>query len=86
MHNPERACIDGGAGAALTNMIHDVTPVPRAAKPIPQAKVGKEPRDIAANFIDSYRQLWSQPFAALQAALAPPADPPGVASHEGSRP
>src|SRR3982074_945331 len=25
------ACIDGGAGAALTNMIYDVTPVPRDA-------------------------------------------------------
>jgi WS/DGAT/MGAT family acyltransferase len=62
------ACIDGGAGAALTNMIYDVTPVPRAVeKPIPQAKVGQEPRDIAANFIDSYRQLWTQPFDASAA-------------------
>jgi WS/DGAT/MGAT family acyltransferase len=62
------ACIDGGAGAALTNMIYDVTPVPRVAeKPIPQAKVGQEPRDIAANFIDSYRQLWTQPFDASAA-------------------
>ena len=26
------ACIDGGAGAALTNMIYDVTPVPRAGR------------------------------------------------------
>jgi len=23
------ACIDGGAGAALTNMIYDISPVPR---------------------------------------------------------
>jgi WS/DGAT/MGAT family acyltransferase len=62
------ACIDGGAGAALTNMIYDVTPVPRVVeKPIPQAKVGQEPRDIAANFIDSYRQLWTQPFDASAA-------------------
>ncbi|HEY3890524.1 MAG TPA: wax ester/triacylglycerol synthase family O-acyltransferase [Bradyrhizobium sp.] len=62
------ACIDGGAGAALTNMIYDVTPVPRVIeKPIPQAKVGQEPRDIAANFIDSYRQLWTQPFDASAA-------------------
>jgi WS/DGAT/MGAT family acyltransferase len=59
------ACIDGGAGAALTNMIYDVTRVPRVvAKPIPQAKAGQEPRDIAASFIDSYRQLWTQPFNA----------------------
>jgi diacylglycerol O-acyltransferase len=27
------ACIDGGAGAALTNMIYDVTPVPREVEP-----------------------------------------------------
>ena len=63
------ACIDGGAGAALTNMIYDVTPVPRdVGKPTARAKVGQEPRDIAANFIDSYRQLWRQPFDASTAA------------------
>src|SRR6059058_4845616 len=57
------ACIDGGAGAALTNMIYDVTPVPRVVEqPVPQAKGGNEPRDIAANLIDSYQQLWRQPF------------------------
>jgi diacylglycerol O-acyltransferase / wax synthase len=57
------ACIDGGAGAALTNMIYDITPVPREVeKPIPQAKGGNEARDIAANLIDSYQQLWRQPF------------------------
>src|SRR6476620_4892071 len=57
------ACIDGGAGAALTNMIYDVTPIPRVVEqPVPQAKGGNEPRDIAANLIDSYQQLWRQPF------------------------
>src|SRR6201993_5392162 len=57
------ACIDGGAGAALTNMIYDVTPVPRVVEPpIPTRKGGPEPREIAANFIDSYQQLWRQPF------------------------
>jgi diacylglycerol O-acyltransferase / wax synthase len=57
------ACIDGGAGAALTNMIYDVTPVPRQVEPpTARAKVGNEPRDIAANLIDSYQQLWRQPF------------------------
>ena len=57
------ACIDGGAGAALTNMIYDITPVPREVEqPMPQAKGGNEPRDIAANLIDSYQQLWRQPF------------------------
>jgi diacylglycerol O-acyltransferase len=57
------ACIDGGAGAALTNMIYDVTPVPRVVEPpIATRKGGPEPREIAANFIDSYQQLWRQPF------------------------
>src|SRR6478672_5073664 len=59
------ACIDGGAGAALTNMIYDVTPVPRQVDPpTARAKVGQEPRDIAANLVDSYQQLWTQPFDA----------------------
>src|SRR5580692_3160879 len=51
------ACIDGGAGAALTNMIYDVTPVPREIEKPSVQKVAQEPRDIAANFIDSYQQL-----------------------------
>ena len=63
------ACIDGGAGAALTNMIYDVTPVPRKIEPpTARAKVGQEPRDIAANLLDSYQQLWTQPFDATAAA------------------
>jgi diacylglycerol O-acyltransferase / wax synthase len=56
------ACIDGGAGAALTNMIYDLTPVPRQVEPPTARKVASEPRDIAANLIDSYQQLWRQPF------------------------
>lgn len=60
------ACIDGGAGAALTNMIYDVTQVPReVAKPAAR-KIAQEPRDIAANLIDSYQQLWRQPFDGAQ--------------------
>src|SRR6195256_5087798 len=63
------ACIDGGAGAALTSMIYDVTPVPRQVeKPAARARVAQEPRDVAANFIDSYQQLWTQPFDAKTAA------------------
>jgi diacylglycerol O-acyltransferase / wax synthase len=63
------ACIDGGAGAALTNMIYDVSPIPRQVDP-PQAKasVGQEPRDIAATLLDSYQQLWSEPLRAATAA------------------
>src|SRR3954467_8572579 len=57
------ACIDGGAGAALTNMIYDVTPRPAPVEPpIATRKGGPEPREIAANFLSSYQQLWRQPF------------------------
>ncbi|MGO9359568.1 MAG: WS/DGAT/MGAT family O-acyltransferase [Xanthobacteraceae bacterium] len=57
------AAIDGGAGAALTAIIYDTTPVPRKiAEPLPQAKQQREARDIAADFIDSYQQIWRQPF------------------------
>ena len=61
------AAIDGGAGAALTSMIYDVTPVPRQIDPPTARKVAPEPRDIAANLIDSYRQLWTQPSDASAA-------------------
>jgi diacylglycerol O-acyltransferase / wax synthase len=63
------ACIDGGAGAALTNMIYDISPVPRRVEPpTAKAKVEQEPRDIAANLLDSYQQLWTQPLDAAAAA------------------
>src|SRR5436190_17251718 len=57
------ACIDGGAGAALTAIIYDTSPVPRKIPQAPpQAKPEREARDIAADFIDSYQQIWRQPF------------------------
>lgn len=56
------ACIDGGAGAALTNMIYDITPVPREFPKAVPNKPANEPRDIAANMLDSYTQLWRQPL------------------------
>jgi WS/DGAT/MGAT family acyltransferase len=63
------ACIDGGAGAALTNMIYDISPIPRTIEsPAAKAKVAQEPRDIAANLLDSYQQLWSQPLGGAAAA------------------
>src|ERR1700749_1548894 len=63
------ACIDGGAGAALTNMIYDISPVPRQVEPpTAKAKVGQEPRNIPANLVDSYQALWSQPLDAAAAA------------------
>ncbi len=62
------ACIDGGAGAALTNMIYDVSPIPRKVEPpTAKSKVEQEPRDIAANLLDSYQQLWTQPLDAAAA-------------------
>src|SRR5438445_3603323 len=61
------ACIDGGAGAALTSMIYDISPIPRKVEPPTARKVAQEPRDIAANLIDSYQQLWTQPFNAAAA-------------------
>ena len=54
------ACIDGGAGAALTNMIYDVTPVPREVESRPQAK--------GAQRAARHRR---QPDRFLPAALAP---------------
>jgi diacylglycerol O-acyltransferase len=63
------ACIDGGAGAALTSMIYDISPVPRQVEaPTAKAKVGAEPRDIAANLMDAYQALWTQPLDAAAAA------------------
>ena len=62
------ACIDGGAGAALTNMVYDISPVPRdVPQPAEQTKPQRDTRDIAAHFIDSYQQLWSQPLSASSA-------------------
>ena len=50
-------------------MIYDVTPIPRIVeKPAARAKVEQEPRDIAANLIDSYQQLWTRPFDAAASA------------------
>src|SRR6185369_4432162 len=63
------AAIDGGAGAALTSMIYDISPVPRQVEaPTGGAKPMQEPRDIAANLLDSYQQLFSQPLDASAAA------------------
>ena len=61
------ACIDGGAGAALTNTIYDISPIPREVDPPTKKKADQEPRDIAANLLDSYQQLWTQPLDAAAA-------------------
>jgi Uncharacterised protein family (UPF0089). len=49
-------------------MIYDVTPVLGKSSRRQKAKVGQEPRDIAANLVDSYQQLWTKPFDAATAA------------------
>ena len=49
-------------------MIYDLTPVPREIEPPSAKKVAQEPRDIAANLIDAYQQLWTQPFEAAATA------------------
>src|SRR4030088_419525 len=73
-----QACIDGGAGPPLTSMIYDVTPVPRKIEPpTERAKVGQEPRDIAANLLDCYQQLWTQSFDAAAAARSIHCPPSG---------
>src|SRR5260370_12605294 len=57
------ACIDGGAGAALTAIIYDSSPVPRKIeKPVAETRAAREPREIAADFLDSYQQILRQPF------------------------
>ena len=57
------ACIDGGAGAALTGMIYDVSPVPREVpEPPTRRKDAPEPREMAANFLNSYQEMWRQGF------------------------
>jgi diacylglycerol O-acyltransferase / wax synthase len=67
------ACIDGGAGAALTNMIYDISPIPRKVEPpTAKAKVEQGPRDIAANLLDSYQQLWTQPLDAAAKSIELP--------------
>src|SRR5258707_15242953 len=72
------ACIDGGAGAALTNMIYDVTPGPRKIEPpTARARVGKEPRDIPAKLVASYQPLCTQPFDSATAAKGIDVPPSG---------
>ena len=65
------ACIDGGAGAALTEIVYDVSPEPRE---IPEAGAPKtarnDYRDVATTFLESYVELWRKP-ADLGALIKP---------------
>ena len=56
------ACIDGGAGAALTEIVYDVTPVPREIAKIETPKAAKaDARNVTSSFLESYVELWRNP-------------------------
>ena len=59
--------IDGGAGAALTEILYDITPIPRkTSAPPPQADgaAGKrqDVRDLASSMVSAYTELVTAPF------------------------
>ena len=56
------ACIDGGAGAALTEIVYDVSPTPREIPKAGAAKAAKNDfREVATTFLESYVELWRRP-------------------------
>jgi WS/DGAT/MGAT family acyltransferase len=56
------ACIDGGAGAALTEIVYDVSPTPREVSKVGAAKSTKNDfREVASTFLESYVELWRRP-------------------------
>jgi WS/DGAT/MGAT family acyltransferase len=65
------ACIDGGAGAALTEIVYDVTPTPREVVKIEKSGPSKpDVRNVASTFLESYFEMWRNPVE-LGAALKP---------------
>ncbi len=56
------ACIDGGAGAALTEIVYDVTPTPREIGKIETPKAARpDARAVTTSFLESYVELWRNP-------------------------
>src|ERR1700683_964710 len=56
------ACIDGGAGAALTEIVYDLSPTPREVSKAGAAKSMKNDfREVASTFLESYVDLWRRP-------------------------
>ena len=55
------ACIDGGAGAALTEIVYDITPTPRKVEKAGPRPPERDTREAAQNFMDQYMKLWTQP-------------------------
>lgn len=67
------ALIDGGAGAALTEILYETSPSPSApadaAPPSAPARGGstrQDPRDIASSMFAAYAELWRAPFQPSQ--------------------
>ena len=56
------ACIDGGAGAALTEIVYDVTPIPREISKIETPKAARtDARNVTSTFLESYVEMWRNP-------------------------
>src|SRR6185436_4134000 len=61
------AAVDGGAGMALTNMMYDVTPVPRKVEaPAPKARGADKEPDALGLLGAAYKNMLSQHVSALQ--------------------
>jgi WS/DGAT/MGAT family acyltransferase len=60
------ALIDGGAGAALTELLYDVSPTPRprpAPPPVQNAPAKRQDvRDVASSMMAAYAELWRMPL------------------------
>jgi len=65
------ALIDGGAGAALTEILYETSanPAPDAAAPPPRASGGpkrQDVRDVASSMFAAYAELWRAPLQGSQ--------------------
>ena len=54
------ACIDGGAGAAMTQLLYDITPTPReTAQPAVRKTVKTDERDFISSLAAASMQFWN---------------------------
>jgi diacylglycerol O-acyltransferase / wax synthase len=63
------AMIDGGAGVALSKIIYDFSATPKPPKPPKPGEENAAPkrkRDIAAEAIDAYAQVWARPMTGAE--------------------
>src|ERR1700736_4271865 len=62
------ALIDGGAGAALTEILYETSAEPPSGEAPPRPKSsrsapkGQDPRDVASSMFAAYAELWRTPF------------------------